>query len=68
MNDIGKIPYKQIEKFPDPYTKTPLNQISDKDKARIIFKQAYDMDKTRFIMNVIASDLLMQNYPIDGPQ
>lgn len=63
---VKKIPYKQIEKFPDPITKTPLNELSDKDKARIIFAQAYELERLSFIINQIGHDLAMVLSPVDG--
>ena len=65
MIDITKIPYKQIQKFPDPLTKTPLDELSDKDKSRVIFALSYELERATFMANKIGQDFIMQNWPVD---
>ena len=65
--NISDIPYKQIENFPCPFVKLPLNQVSDKDKSRVIFKLAFDFERMTMVSRQLGSDLLLQNCPIyDG--
>lgn len=66
--NISDIPYKQIENFPCPFLKSPLNMVSDKDKSRVIFKLAFDFERMTMVARQLGSDLLLQNAPIYGDQ
>ena len=61
-----QVPYEKIRKYPDPITGTPLEELSDKMKARLIFALAYDLGRMAGINKVLMQDLWFIMCPVDN--